>query len=72
MLPVIDSSGLCFQVRHDSSYLVDPSLGEEEMEDGEAGSGRVMVVYLPSLDEVTALKQNGLMEADELMTVSQR
>ena len=50
---------------------MDPSLGEEEVEDGEAGSGRVMVVYLPSLDEVTALKQNGLMETDELMTVSQ-
>ena len=41
------------------------------MEDGEVGSGRVMVVYLPSLDEVTGLKQNGLMETDELTTVSQ-
>ena len=38
-------------------------------EEGGAG-GHVTVVYLSSLDEVTAIKQNGCMLPDDLMTVS--
>ena len=40
-----------------------------EEEEGGAG-GHVTVVYLSSLDEVTAIKQNGCMLPDDLMTVS--
>lgn len=60
------------QVCRGSHRLVDPSLTEEERvreeEEGGAG-GHVTVVYLSSLDEVTAIKQNGCMLPDDLMTV---
>ena len=33
-------------------------------------TGHMTVVYLPSLDEVTSIKQSGCMQPDELMAVS--
>ena len=52
-------------------YLIDPSLVEEEFvrDHTDSGCGHMTVVYLPSLDEVTALKQSGCMQPDELMAV---
>ena len=61
------------KVQYKSQYLVDPTLTEEEgVSDGQRGGGaggHVTVVYLSSLDEVTAVKQNGCMLPDNLMTV---
>ena len=55
----------------DSTCFIDPTLTEEEyVRSRESrGCGHVTVVYLPSLDEVTAIKQCGCMEQDELMMV---
>ena len=35
----------------------------------DSSCGHMTVVYLPSKDELTALKQNGCMQPDELMAV---
>ena len=60
------------QVECGSTCFIDPTLTEEEcvLKNRVSGAcGHVTVVYLPSLDEVTAIKQSGCMEPDELMMV---
>ena len=60
-------------MQYKSVHLVDPTLDEEDCAGNRTGSGHVTghmtVVYLPSLDEVTAIQQSGCMQPDELMTV---
>ena len=59
------------QINYKSTCVVDPTLTEEECARNRAGSasGHMTVVYLPSLDEVSAINQTGCMQQDELMMV---
>ena len=59
------------QINYKSTCVVDPTLTEEECARNRAGSasGHMTVVYLPSLDEVSAINQSGCMQQDELMMV---
>lgn len=62
----------CMVSGHDSGLLMDPSIEEEYRGDQllshPSVNGSVLVVYLPSLGDIAAIKQLGNMTPDKLST----
>jgi len=68
---MLDTPTACSVVLQESGFWVDPALVEEYRGDPVVNhpsiKGGLMVVYLPSLDEVTALKQTGVMKHEDVL-----